>query len=40
MSKRIRVHREGVFDYSIVWENHFSGLSEEIKSLKPAGSRK
>lgn len=39
MSKRIRVHREGVFDYSIVWENHFSGLSEEIKSLKPAGSR-
>src|SRR5699024_7891541 len=36
---RIRVHREGVFDYSIVWENHFSGLSEEIKSLKPAGSR-
>ena len=39
MSKRIRVHREGVFDYSIVWENHFSGLSEEIKSLKPTGSR-
>lgn len=39
MSKRMRVHREGVFDYSIVWENNFSGLSEEIKQLQTSGSR-
>lgn len=39
MSKRMRVHREGVFDYSIVWENNFSGLSEEIKGLQTAGNR-
>lgn len=39
MSKRMRVHREGVFDYSIVWENNFSGLSEEIKGLQSAANR-
>ncbi|HIS27668.1 MAG TPA: 3-dehydroquinate synthase [Candidatus Pullilachnospira intestinigallinarum] len=39
MSKRMRVYREGVFDYSIVWENNFEGLSGEIKSLQTAGGR-
>ena len=39
MSKRMRVYREGAFDYSIVWENDFCALSREIGQLKPAGSR-
>ena len=39
MSKRMRVHREGAFDYSIVWEKDFCALSQEMKQLEPAGSR-
>ena len=35
MSKRMRVYREGAFDYSIVWENDFCALSREIGQLKP-----
>lgn len=33
MSKQMRVHREGEFDYQIVWEDGFSMLSSEIKKL-------
>ena len=33
MSKQMRVHREGEFDYQIVWEDSFSMLSSEIKKL-------
>ena len=39
MSKRMRVHREGAFDYSIVWQKDFCALSQEMKQLEPAGSR-
>jgi 3-dehydroquinate synthase len=34
MGKRLRVHREGEFDYSIVWEEDFSKLPAEISALK------
>ncbi|NCB91475.1 MAG: 3-dehydroquinate synthase [Clostridia bacterium] len=34
MSKRLRVHREHEFDYSIVWEEDFSRLPNEIDDLK------
>lgn len=30
MSKQLRVHREGAFDYSIVWEENFSELKKEL----------
>lgn len=33
MSKQMRVHREGEFDYQIVWEEDFSRLAAEIKKL-------
>lgn len=34
MSKQMRVHRDGEFDYQIVWEENFSQLAAEIKKLK------
>lgn len=33
MSKQLRVHREGEFDYQIVWEEDFSHLAKELKAL-------
>lgn len=33
MSKHMRIHREGEFDYQIVWEQGFSHLPEEIRQL-------
>lgn len=33
MGKQMRVHRDGEFDYQIVWEEDFSCLSSEIKKL-------
>lgn len=38
MSKQMRVHREGEFDYQILWEEDFSHLAAEIKKLNiPCG---
>lgn len=34
MSKQLRVHREGEFDYQIVWEEDFSHLAKELKALE------
>lgn len=39
MSKQMRVHREGAFDYSIVWEGDFSRLKEEIQRLNLSCTR-
>lgn len=33
MGKQMRIRREGEFDYQIVWENSFAGLSDQIKAL-------
>lgn len=33
MGKHLRISREGEFDYQIVWEDSFAGLSAQIKSL-------
>lgn len=33
MGKKLRVHREGEFDYQIVWEENFRQLATEMKSL-------
>lgn len=39
MSKQMRVHREGEFDYQIVWEEDFSRLAAEIKKLGTSSTK-
>lgn len=39
MSKQLRVHREGEFDYQIVWEESFSQLAQAVKKLELSGEK-
>lgn len=39
MSKELRVHREGEFDYQIILSESFSELADKIKALEIAGNK-
>lgn len=39
MGKKLRVHREGEFDYQIVWEDSFKQLPAEMKTLNLSCSK-
>ena len=39
MSKELRVHREGEFDYQIILSESFSEIADKIKALEIAGNK-